>query len=60
MKDENETQVAWQIWNLVAKFNDLIWDRYEDEFIELYLKDELEKHQQKIAEQYYDTTEPAF
>jgi hypothetical protein len=60
MKDENETQVAWQIWNLVTRFNDIIWDRYEDEFIELYLKEELKKHQQKIAEQYYDTTEPAF
>lgn len=43
MKDENEVQLAWQIWNLIAKLNDLIWDRYEEQFIDIYLRDEWDK-----------------
>jgi DNA polymerase IIIc chi subunit len=44
MKDENEVRIAWTLWNLIAKLNDLLWDRYENEFIEHHLKDEEEKY----------------
>ena len=35
MKDKNEIMIAWQIWHLISKLNDLIWDYYEDEFVQL-------------------------
>lgn len=38
MNDENEVQIAWTIWHLIARLNELIWDRYENEFIEKHLK----------------------
>lgn len=37
MKDQNEIQLAWQLWDLVSRINDLLWDRYGDEFIDIHL-----------------------
>jgi len=44
MKDENEIHIAWEIWNLIARLNDLIWDRYEDQFIDICLEEEEEEY----------------
>jgi hypothetical protein len=44
MRDEDEINVAWEIWNLISRLNNLIWDFYEEEFIEL-LKTEYGKSQ---------------
>jgi hypothetical protein len=44
MKDEEEIKAAWEIWNLISRLNDLIWDFYEEAFIEL-LKTEYGKSQ---------------
>ena len=44
MKNENEIQIAWTIWHLMARLNQLIWDQYENEFIERYIKLEEEKY----------------
>jgi hypothetical protein len=43
MKDQKESQIAFEIWNLTNKLSDLLWDRYEEEFIEIYLKEEKDK-----------------
>jgi hypothetical protein len=39
MKSENEIKLAWEIWHLISRLNDLIWDFYENEFIDLHLKE---------------------
>ena len=44
MEDENEIRIAWTLWHLLARLNDLIWDRYENQFIEHHLKLEEEKY----------------
>ncbi len=44
MKNEDTIQVAWEISNLMARLNDLLWDQFEDEFIERYIKSEGEKY----------------
>ena len=46
MSNEDEIQTAWAIWHLMARLNELIWNRYENEFIKQYLKLEEEKHSQ--------------
>ena len=51
MRDENEIKIAWQLWNLIARLNDLIWDHYEAEFIEIYLNEEERKHWEEQAEE---------
>jgi hypothetical protein len=43
MNNQKEIQIAWEIWNLVNKLNDLLWDRYEECFLEIYLKKEEQK-----------------
>lgn len=39
MKSEHEIRLAWEIWHLISRLNDVIWDFYEDEFIDLNLKE---------------------
>jgi len=34
MKDENEIKFAWKIFHLLSLLNDLIWEYYEDEFLQ--------------------------
>jgi len=36
MKPENltEAQIAWLLWNLHERLNNLLWERYEKEFID--------------------------
>ena len=40
MKDQKEIQIAWEIYNLVNKLSGLLWDRYEEGFLEIYLQEE--------------------
>ena len=40
MKDQKEIQTAWEIWNLVERFRDLLWDRYDKDFIDISLQEE--------------------
>ncbi|MFC1886947.1 hypothetical protein ACFLZM_07815 [Thermodesulfobacteriota bacterium] len=35
MKDDKQVKIAWEIWHLIWRLNDLIWDHYEEEFTEL-------------------------
>jgi len=32
MKTEKEIQTAWEIWILINRLNDLLWERYEEDF----------------------------
>ena len=43
MKTEKEIQTAWEIWILINQLNDLLWDRYDNEFIEIDLQEEVDK-----------------
>ena len=45
MKTEKEIRTAWEIWILINRLNDLLWDRYDDEFIEIDLQEEVDKTQ---------------
>jgi len=43
MKDQKEIQIAWETLDLIEKLNNLLWDRYEQDFIEIYLREEEDK-----------------
>ena len=34
MNDEKHIELAWKICNLISQLNDLLWDHYEERFIE--------------------------
>jgi len=40
MKDEKEIQMAWEMLNLIEKLDQILWDRYEDDFIEIDLQED--------------------
>ena len=50
MNNQEEIQTAWAIWHLMTRLNELIWNRYENEFIEQYLKLEEEKYWQSQSD----------
>lgn len=38
MKTSTEVEIAWEIWHLISRLNDLIWDLYENEFMNILEK----------------------
>jgi hypothetical protein len=50
MKDQKEIQIAFEMWNLTNKLSDLLWHRYEEEFLEIYLKEEDDKYLRTIQD----------
>ena len=47
MKTSTEVEIAWEIWHLISRLNDLIWDLYENEFMNIIEKSEFMKADQK-------------
>ncbi len=35
MKDEKEIQTAWELLDLIEKLDQLLWDRYGDDFLDI-------------------------
>lgn len=44
MKNDDQIHNAWLIWHLMARLSDLLWDQYEKEFVQRYIKIEEEKY----------------
>jgi hypothetical protein len=40
MRTEKEIQTAWEIWILINRLNDLLWDRYEEDFPDVDLREQ--------------------
>jgi hypothetical protein len=38
MKTQKEIQTAWEIWILINRLNDLLWERYEEDFPDIDLE----------------------
>jgi len=51
MNNQEEIQTAWAIWHLMARLNELIWNRYENEFIEQHLELVEVKHCQSQSDE---------
>ncbi len=63
MKWENltEAQIAWILWNLHEKFNSLLWDRYEKDFLNWAMDENERKEMEKmLSEEFDDLSEPKF
>jgi hypothetical protein len=43
MKTSTEIEIVWEIWHLISRLNDLIWDLYENEFMYILEKNEYMK-----------------
>ena len=51
MKSENltEAQLAWILWNLHERLNNLLWDRYEKEFLDWAMDEDERKEMDRIV-----------
>jgi hypothetical protein len=56
MKAENltEAQIAWILWNLHERLNNLLWDRYEKEFLDWVMDENQKKEMDRIMEKELD------
>jgi hypothetical protein len=56
MKAENltEAQIAWILWNLHERLNNLLWDRYEKEFLDWTMDENQKKEMDRIMEKELD------
>ena len=50
MKNKTQLNFMWEIWHLLTSINQLIWNYYEDEFVELCLKKDDEKSMENKTE----------
>jgi len=61
MKWENltEAQIAWVLCNLHERFTQLLWDRYEKEFLNWAMDENDRKQMEKmLSEEFDDLFEP--
>ncbi len=56
MKSENltEAQIAWILWNLHERLNKLLWDRYEQEFLDWAMDENQRKELDRMMEEELD------
>jgi hypothetical protein len=40
MKDQKEIQTVWEILNLIERLDQLLWDRYEEDFPDIDLQEQ--------------------
>ena len=46
----NEAQIAWQIWNLTNQLNDMIWNRYDKDLVQLIIDGQNEEVFEDLAD----------
>ncbi len=56
MKSESltEAQIAWILWNLHERLNNLLWDRYEKEFLDWTMDENQRKEIDRMMEEELD------
>jgi hypothetical protein len=60
MKDQTEAKLAWILWELFTDFNDLLWRRYEQQFLDFILNEQYptQKSKQKLMADQIDHEVP--
>jgi hypothetical protein len=56
MKSENltEAQIAWILWNLHERLNELLWTRHEKEFLDWAMDDNDRKEMDRVMDEALD------
>ena len=56
MKPENltEPQISWILWNLHERFNQLLWTRYEKQFLDWIMDDNDRKEMERLMDEELD------
>jgi len=59
-KNLSEAQIAWILWNLHERFSDLLWHRYEKEFLDLAMDENQRKQMVRTLEAELNDLESQF
>lgn len=56
MKSENltEAQIAWILWNLHERLNELLWIRYEKQFVDFAVDENYRREMDRIMDEELD------
>jgi hypothetical protein len=56
MKWDNlsEAQIAWVVWNLQEQLSNLLWDRYEKEFLQWAMDENDRRQMEKMLQEESD------
>ena len=54
MRREGEVQAAWFFWNFLCEVSDQLFDRYQDEFMDLIMEEEEKRHMEREYERYLE------
>jgi hypothetical protein len=57
-RQKKEIQTAWEIYNLINRLNDLLWDQYEAAFLQIYSQQEDQKFLRTIGLAKGEETDP--
>jgi hypothetical protein len=38
MTGQEEVRMAWALWHMLTQLTDILWERYEDEFVRLCIE----------------------
>jgi hypothetical protein len=38
MTPQEELRMAWALWHMLSQLTDILWERYEDDFLELCIE----------------------
>jgi hypothetical protein len=59
MRSENltEAQIAWILWNLHERLNELLWTRYEKQFVGFAMDENDRKEMDRIMDEELDRLE---
>jgi len=44
MKNNEEVQFAWRLWTMLIRLEDVVWEHYADEFIELNMDKDFKEY----------------
>jgi hypothetical protein len=50
----SEAQIAWAVWNLQEQLNNLLWDRYEEEFLQWAMDENDRRQMEKMLQEESD------
>jgi hypothetical protein len=38
MRPQEELRMAWALWHMLSQLTEILWERYEDDFLELCIE----------------------
>lgn len=54
MRRDGDVEAAWFFWNFLCEVSDLLFDQYQDDFMDLIMEEEDKRHTEREYERYLE------